>query len=285
MDLSPNTKNSFKELKLGAIVVLLLASNTTTLSDGLRKFVSLISSPITYYAGASGSTFDEIVDSVSQIGSLKEDNNRLKIELAQKKAELQNVGLVVEENNRLKEELSLGIKERVMVEAKVLGNGVAGVDDFMLVNKGQDDGIKQGDIVSIGNIFIGIVSSVEKDSSKVMLSSSESSFLEVFIVDSELSSLSAEEMKSRFAEDSGVSKLFSGIAIGTPSGIRIDNIITDADIKKGDAIVVNDIKVGEFLYLGTISSINDDPTLTQKDAFVTVPLNYQQLNFVFIHSK
>lgn len=282
MEVYRKTRNSSKEIVSCAAALLLLFINLTPANQFLRDSFSFVFTPITFFSSNLAESIENRFDSIKEISSLKNENNQLNMEVARLNSEADLLALLLEENAALRREIGLGDPESNLIEAKVLGVGVGGVDDYVLINKGARDGLNKGDIVRIGNIFVGIVSDLEERSSKVTLPNSNSSFLEVIIVDSSAEGMSISELKQKYNNDSSVSKLFSGVAVGSTSGISIENIATDSDIKEGDAVVVNDSRVNDFLYLGEISEIVDDPSASQKNAFVSLPLNYQEINFVFV---
>ena len=145
--------------------------------------------------------------------------------------------------------------------------------DFLRINKGESSGVVVGDVVTLGNMFVGIVTGVDRESSLVRLATNRSSNLEVIVVKK-----GVEEGKVR--ED--ISVLARGVVNGSADGIRIENIAMDADISNGDVVVVNDSKVGEYLILGYLVGLSENPAATSRTGYVSSIVDYNRLVTVFV---
>src|SRR5690606_39688469 len=73
-----------------------------------------------------------------------------------------------------------------------------------------------------------------------------------------------------------------GVAVGESSGIVIEDISNDAEIEEGYSVVTNDAKVGQYMFLGKILKVIEDPSAVEKQARVQPGIDYSELKYVFI---
>jgi len=142
--------------------------------------------------------------------------------------------------------------------------------DAVLIDQGSDVGVKQGDVVTVGNTFVGIVSSVDLKGGTVRLPSDANSHLEIVVLKSGQSNVTKAGILS------------SGVISGSPEGIKIENISMNSDVADGDTVYINDSKVGGFLALGYVVGLSSNPASTYKTAFVSPILDYDNLMQVFV---
>jgi rod shape-determining protein MreC len=178
--------------------------------------------------------------------------------------------LLKEENTSLKQQLGLDVEGTDILLAEVLYQDLNLRNESMLINKGQKDGLSVGDVVSMGNLYIGILAEVQEHTSKVRLATSRASSLKVMILD--------KDVDTSFEPQT----YLTGIAVGYSNSLKIENIESHGELKEGDVIVLNDSKVGKFLYLGNVVSIDQDPTATLRSTNVSLPVEYTSLKYVFV---
>jgi rod shape-determining protein MreC len=284
MEIKQKTSNNYGVIIIASIITILLSINLIPFNQSFRKSVALGIGPIIYGSNKIATGVNDTTKSISQISTLRQDNSELMLRLAELESENLETSLLLEENALLQSQLKLGRSDQKLVEAQVLAGAANKARDHLLINKGLRDGIQKGDVVAIGNIYVGTVVSVEEYSSKIALPSSKTSLIEVFITEgsSNDQDSSVDVLKEKYSNGEILSKLFKGVALGQSSGVIVENISTQASIEIGDGVIINDPDVNQFLYLGEISDLVDDPAATQKNAFVKSPFNYDDLSYVFV---
>jgi cell shape-determining protein MreC len=197
-----------------------------------------------------------------------EENRNLKKEILEMKA---NESMIVdlEEYEALKRHKSLLSSSGEYVLAKVLGNSLKG--DIYL-NVGVQDGIKEGDVVYLGKVFLGVVSAVDRDGSTVRLPTNRESSFEVAI-------LNSTEQEETLLD--GYVKA-SGVITGELDSINIENIDINSEVEDGDIVVLRDERIGEILVVGRVVGISKNPASTSKSGFVSPIFNYNNLISVFV---
>jgi cell shape-determining protein MreC len=231
--------------------------------------------PFVYVFEPISFTASDLKNSISNLGTVLfsassyieeyEDLKKEVIELSSNRDQILNY----EEFNSLKESTNVFIPEDRYVLSKALGITEKG---DLYINTGNKDGIKEGNIVSVGNVFVGVVSSTEHSSSLVTLPTSRTSVYEVVILPSDIEKINSLDgyIKSR------------AVIAGGPDGIKIENIGSNADISDGDIVVIRDERVDQLLVVGRVVSLSKNPAATSKSGFVSPIFDYANLLTVFV---
>ena len=267
------------------ICLVLLISNAIFLNKVISFPFTYITDPLIYVTSKGGANIKDSFSVLGEIGSLRQKYNDLvedSFKLEQQNSMFQ---VLLEENTILKKQIDLGNSQWKSVEAEVMKGTSSSEADSLLINKGSNDGVKYGNLVYTDNTFIGLVSDVKPNSSVVRLPTSKASFLQVVIVGASIETLNQADIKIKLSDDKWVAdqnKYGNGVATGSLDGIRIENIDNKAVVAQDNIVITKDEKVGEFMYLGKIDHVSEDPSASSKIAFVKVPYNLDELKFVFV---
>ena len=234
----------------------------------IRNSISFVFEPASFQSNNAGFKVKEYFQTFVQLGEFREEYNKLKVEVYEKEAQYANYIILKNENEALKKQIDLGNIESKYVLANIVRDDNT---NALLIDKGDSVGIKQGDIVSLGNVFIGIVSNVDMNGSMVRLPMDENSHMEVVI------------LKAGQENATKTNILSSGVVSGSSEGIKIENISMNSDVVDGDIVYINDAKVGGFLALGYVVALSNNPASTYKTAFVSPVLDYDNLMTVFVN--
>jgi len=185
------------------------------------------------------------------------------------KMEIENADYsrLLEENEALKTQINLGNAENEYLMAEIVSGGDS---ESLKINEGSENGVEIGDVVSVGNMFVGIVESADLKGSYVRLPSNVSSNVKVIVLDQKTEDLKNAKILSR------------GVVSGTAEGIKVENILMNADIENGDVVVINDERVGEYLILGYLVNLSDNPATTSRYGYVSTLVDYDDLMTVFV---
>lgn len=247
---------------LGIIFIFL---NNINALGWLKTSISYVFEPVTFQARSFGQSINSYSSIFFDLSDFKNEYNDMKIELAQKESSLAEVSILREEIETLRSHLNLAKTENTYVEATIMSDSSL---ENIVLNKGERDGIEIGDTVSVGNMYIGLVSEVTNKGCKVRLPISKNNHLEVIITSSE--SKNNNEVLSK------------AVVSGSPEGILIENIEMNSEVKNGDVVVINDTRVGELLILGYVVGLSEDPATTSKSAYVSQIVDVEDLINVFV---
>jgi rod shape-determining protein MreC len=247
-------------------LAMLLLDGLSGLS-GVRKAISFVFEPISFQANNAGNQVKEYFQTFVNLGDFRKEFNALKVDVYEKEALYSNYLILKNENEALKKQIALGNITAKYVLANPLRDDNA---NLLYIDQGSNSGIKQGDVVILGNTFVGIVTNVDLKGSVVRLPSDENSHFEVAI------------LKAGQDTATKTNILSSGVASGSSEGIKVENISMNSDVADGDVVFINDSKVGGFYALGYIVALSGNPASTYKTAFVSPILDYDNLMQVFV---
>lgn len=229
----------------------------------LRNSISFVIEPVTNQANNAGVGVRNYLETFVQLSKFQEDYNKLKVEMYDKEAQYSGYLVLQNENTALKTQIALGNKANKYTMANVLRTDNV---NSLLIDQGSNSGIKEGDVVTYGNTFIGIVSKADAKGSTVRLPIDGDSHFEVVIL----------------KPDTTQGILSTGVVSGSVDGIKIENITMNSSVANGDVVFINDSKVGGFLTLGYVVGLSDSQSTTYKTAYVSPVLDYSSLMQVFV---
>ena len=253
------------------LIIFFLLLDSTDILLPLRKGISFLFEPVSVDASQLGGNVKEYVGIITQVSKFKKEYNDMKIEMYEKDVNNAYYLSLLEEKESLEKQLNLTVKDKKYLSAKVMGN----VDVTMLnINVGSKDGVKKGDVVSLGNMFVGLVEVVDEYGSLVVLPYSKSSSLEVFITPVGVENGVVLE---------NVKVLSKAVIMGMGDRINIENISVNVDVKEGDVVVTNDSKVGGYVVVGKLVNLSSNPAETSRSATVVPLVDYSDLMTVFVN--
>jgi len=260
-----------KNIKHIVVVFVLLAVIFISFRFGdnpVKGFVLGVSSPFLktfriFSGGISG-----FFDFLGSIGELKKENEKLISENQSLLVENNFLKGAEKENISLRQQLDLAPRKNFDLEASfVIGQDPQGFGNYLLIDKGEDVGIRVGmpAIISDG-ILVGRVSEAHKNTSKITL-----------ITDPE-SVINAESQETR---TKGIVRGEYGL------GLKMD-MISQADIiNDGDAVVTSGLggEVPRGLTIGKISGISQSADKLFQEASIIPAADFSSLRVVFIIKK
>ena len=270
-DFFDNSKKFF--LLLASCTLILLFLNFFAIQKTVADSIDFLVEPVSSAAFVSSKSLKEFLGVFGEVNTLRGEYYDLKEEYLKLKAESSFLPVLKEENLTLKEQLNIEFVEKDLILAEVLFQDWALRSESLIINMGREDGLNEGDVVLVGNMYVGLLIEVYENTSKVRLPTSRASSLKVMIINQDENlNLSSFEPQS----------FLSGVAVGRSNVLSVENIEIRGNIEKGDTILINDAKVGTYLYLGDVLTVEEDPTATSRTCTVQLPIDYSNLKRVFI---
>jgi rod shape-determining protein MreC len=249
---------------LVAFFLLLVFLNPRNFFDGVREPVFKVSYFFEKLFQASADKVHFTSSTLFSIGSLKADNE----ELSRKNAELvsENVRMKIleEENEALRRQLELSLKSDFTLEhAEVVSRETSGLSDWVMINKGSDDGIEKGmTVVVLGKVMVGKVAEVLSGSAKVRLLTNTTSAVNAVTVNTNAK---------------GIVKGEYGI------GMILDMVLETNNLETGDKVVTSSMSDSpEGLLIGTISQVRSSKDYLFQQAVITSPVDLSRVKFVSV---
>jgi cell shape-determining protein MreC len=270
------SKIKYKYLQPFILLILgliLVSFSRLEISTYLRVPFSYVFGPVATSSSNIGNSFSNWTNALFDASSYIEEHNRIRGELLELQSKEIKI-LDIEEYESLKKNNSLINIEGEYVLSKVLSYSDKG---NITINKGTNEGIKVGDPVVIGNLFLGVISSVDTNGSIVRLPTNRSSTYEVVILPSDYSS------EEGISLDGFV--LSTGVMSGSVDGIRLENIGINATVTDGNYVIVRDERIGELLVVGRLVGLSKNPASTSKAGYVSPVFDYSNLLTVYVKIK
>ncbi|OGC44717.1 hypothetical protein A3J98_02920 [candidate division WS6 bacterium RIFOXYC1_FULL_33_10] len=264
-------KKNYNQFIFVLVSVLILLLGLTSFGNIIKYPFSYIFEPIHIFASDKGKSVSNWGEALLDASSYIEEYNSMKEEIARLKGDSTERILDYEEYQSLKQHISLIPSENTYIESRII--------DFtdtaeILINKGSDDGLKKGDVVTFGKIFIGTLSQVDRNSSLVRLPTNKSSTYEVVVVPSTM------DLNKEFRIDSFVKS--SGVVLGNLESMEIENMGINSNVSDGDTVLIRDERIGDILILGTLVGVSKNPASTHKNGFVSPIFDYSNILTVFV---
>jgi rod shape-determining protein MreC len=249
-----------------SLIILLLG--VIGVLNPVRDFVLAISAPVQFGLYQSAVSIKEFAGFFAGIGDVRNENLKMREEIISLKTQLFEQETIKKENDMLREQLELADQNRLdykYVQAHVMGNPKDLTSGTIILDKGSRHGIRIGDNVIRGLNLIGIVRSVSFNRAYVEVITSPNMSFTVY-------NLSAAEGTE-------------ALAVGKyGSSISMERILPTEHVGVGDMIATSG-KDGLFLpelFVGRVTSVQDDPAQPLKTASLSTLLDFSKLDSVFV---
>ncbi len=254
----------FTVLALIIIVIISnLESNTSFFENLANKIVAPIQNSLYYLKGKFNGDSEFFVD----IKELKNENNELKEKNEKLEQTLREFENIKTENQTLKEYLGLTEKygEYKTIPGYVINKDISNYSKTLIINVGENDGIKENMTVISNEGLVGHIISVTATTSKVRT-----------IVDP-ASSISCLMSTSK---DSIICKG----TIDNSSELKAMYIPTDANLIQGDSIDTSGLGgiYPKGIHVGTLKKIVTSKNITDRYAMVETAVDFNKLNTVLV---
>ena len=227
---SINKKNKFwLKILLGVIILFGLVFALNVFSSQIKNYFYTISSPAQNTLNFAGKSSSGWFGSFLNATNLYTENEHLKRENQKLLSKISNLQSIQEGNQALST-ISATCQENNF--ATIMA-GITGLDnqDMLTINKGSEDGIKEGmPVIDQYNVLYGKILRVYKNYSQVMLISNKNS-----VVNAEIQQQKDVANEITTSSVSGVVKGNGGLAI------YLDLVPVDDSINNGDILITSAI--------------------------------------------
>lgn len=248
-----------------AIIILLIILHIFKILRPIEDLTIRIFSPFQKYISLSGSRFAGSLKFITSIRDLRKENKALKDRVSELIFASTKLERLEKENKELREQLGLLQKgEFKLVAANVIGQDPNNLIQFINIDKGSSDNIKENQPVIIAhNFLVGRISEVLSHSAKVIL-----------ITDAK----SKINSQIQGADASGIVKGEHNLCL------MMEMIPQDKILKRGDKVITSgvggDMPVG--LYVGEVEEIKATDNELFQEARIKTDVDFKDLQVVFV---
>lgn len=246
---------------IGTLFVIFLVKNQLNM---IRAGINSLALPIKIFIYKGTEAAKHTVKNLQDIDRILKENEELKKENFTLKINHKYIEDLQNENNRLKAILDIKTTaQKDFVVANISFKDPLSVYDEFIINKGTDDGIREGASVVKNDILLGRVVKSYKDKAIVELISKSGKYTSIVV---------------------GTQKHLAILKGNNSNKLSIENIETDANIKNGDKIYTSGI--GELypkdFYIGQVSKVETKKEDLFKRIELVLPYNIFELNEVMV---
>ena len=262
------------------VVLLSLRWSQPTTAHWMDSTVQTVAYPFQSVFHSVRSSIVQGVENYLYLVDLKQENNRLRLQVDALKEELNHYVNSSIQFNLLRGQLGfLEENPERKVFAEVIGESADNFHHVLLINKGSNAGIRRNFPVVLREGVVGRIQSVSPLESVVQLIVDRRHRFPVLIQRSrERMELQGEGGSLRLvAQD-------RGIALGTGEGLRMNRIRMLADVEKGDRVIASGL-AGIFpkgLLVGTVTSVNRERHELFQSADIQPVVDFNRIEGVFV---
>lgn len=266
------TKYGVIVLSLAVVIAVILSvmAYFSTSAAPLPNVAGIIASPFRSAGAAITETVSGWVDYFTEFDALKEENEQLKLEIAEMETAIRQAEKDSEENERLRKLLDLREQRRDLhfESARIVESDSSNWESVLTVNKGTTQDVAVGDcVVTETGYLVGVVTDAGLNWSTIRT-----------ILDSD-TSIGATVFRS------GQNAVAQGdFALMGQDRLMLNYLGADPDVVAGDLIVTSGL--GDYfpsqLVIGTVESVSTGDDGLAQYAVITPSVSLDDLTQVFI---
>lgn len=246
-----------------SIGIVLVAASQFGLVKPLQSVLNTVIEPVLAAETSAANTSVSWLKVVASIRDLARENAELKAKNQQLESELAKLKEVAHENEILRQELKFAEEgKESFIPSQLIGRTTSGIIKDLIINQGEKSGVKVGQAVIAEGYLVGLVNTVLPDQATVQLITNPRSLVPVVTQTSRA----------------------SGILRGGISGLVVNDLLIDADIKQAEAVLTSGLggDLPADIPVGTIIESNARKGDIMKRATVRTPLDISRLEMVFV---
>lgn len=246
-------------------VGLIIVDSKLGVFSKVRSYLDTAVSPFFFVANAPRDVLDGVSDTLASREELQSENQRLREELLLRNSDLQLLGQLRQENNRLRELLGSPLRgdEHKMI-TQVLSTESDPYSYQVVIDKGFQDGVYEGQPVINDKGVVGQVVAVARNTSRVLLICDTSHSLPIQVLRNDIRVIA--------------------MGAGCTEDLQLEYLPRDIDIRVGDVLVTSGLggRFPEGYPVAVVSSvaIDDQRASTVIQAHPTVAL--QRLRYLLL---
>ena len=226
-----------------------IINNTTEVSSGLKT---------------SGTFLGNFFGFFSSVNKLENQNKELSDKLSSLEVDRSKIEELEHENSLLKKELGFTQENQSleMIPSKIVGKEPTNSLDYIIVDKGKNEGVKEEAAVISNGSLVGQVKEVYDNSAKIVLVTSKDSKILAILQESRA----------------------QGIMKGGLSGLILEDIVQDVNIKEGEYVITSglDGKIPQGILIGRAGKLESSSSDLYKNVRVEQIVDFSKLEIVFI---
>lgn len=223
-----------------------------------------VSEPILSGLSRAAFSSNSFIVGLSKISSLSNENRELGDKIKSLQLDKTELEELRHENEVLKNQLGFleEHKEASLLPARIIGREPFGALDKIIIDKGEDDGIKNHSAVVSSGSLVGRVTEVSKKQSKITLITSKDSIIQAML------------QQSRTL----------GIIKGSLEGVKLENIPQETVVSEKEAIITSGLggEISPGILIGWARKDSSSKSEIYKVLDVDISSELNKLEYVFV---
>lgn len=248
-----------------AVIFVILILHYTTVLRPIENLLSAVFKPVQAKVYSWSQGLNDFYSTRKSKSALEDENEKLKSELISVQINESRLKELEEQNDFLRRQLEfLNENELGGIAANVIGRSQDSFQSFIMIDKGEKHGLKEGFAVTDQDVIVGKVEKAFKYTSRILLINDSFSKVAVTIQNNDRS---------------------IGILSGEYGlGLRIDLIPQTEEIIEGDYIITSGLEgnIPRGLFVGEIDNVLYTEGELFQTAFVKNPINFNKINLVSV---
>lgn len=251
------------------VVLMLMSLFAGGIFSPVREFTNMFVQPMQKGVNTIGRWVQSKTEAFQNYDTLLKENEKLKSDLEQSQKKIATYQQDSYELERLQAlyELDAQYDDYKKTAARVISKDTGGWFDVFYVDKGTDDGLKEGCNVMYGNGLCGIVTETGKDYARIRSIIDDTSNVNCMILPSE----------TICNVEGSVNNYENGYLVAM-------NIDKDAEVSIGDQVVTSYVssKYLSGINVGYITKIEQDSNNLTKTAYITPACDFSKIQEVLV---
>lgn len=243
----------------------LLWWNPVSFFTPLRTAIWVAARPIVSFFASVQSVASDSLWFFRSLRNLKEENKKLFSEVVELRGQLAELQDIQKENEQIRKEIDAASRQRSrFATGLVIGYDSRGSGDWIIINKGKNNGISDNMAVVYGeNILVGTVEEALASVSRVRLITHPKSAFAVRTVETQAKGV----IQGKFG-----------------LGVFLDSVLQTETLREGDAVVTSELgeNAPPGLYVGTIKDIGSSSDGLFQQATVDLPVDFFSMKTVSV---
>lgn len=247
--------------------ILFIIGFTFSFFKGPRNFVWEVFKPINFVFYRTFGQVPGFFKEVAHLRQIVKENQNLVKENLDLQAKLSKLSEIQYENEILKKELNFSKEQasETLVPAAIIGQSPGGYLRYFIIDKGEKDGLIEGQAVISQGFLVGTLANVRADNSEVILINDYNSLVPVILQDSR-----------------GTGLLRGGI-----NGLAVGEIPLNIEIKPQENVVTSGLggQIPAGVPVGKTSSVITKRGEIFQKVLVLSPVDFSRLEVLFVVKK
>ena len=288
LEFTNKKRRGWLKILLGLAILLGLVFALSVFSSQIKNSFFTLSSPLQKNFLDAGKSSGNWLGSLLSATSLQRENEDLKKEnqkLLSKISTLQSI----QEGNQALSTISATCQNQNFSTVMAGVTGLAGNEDILTINKGSDDGIKEGmPVIDQYNVLYGKILKVYKNFSQIMLISNKNSIINVQTQQNNAeiatgidNATEAEPAKTKTETNSTI----NGIVKGSGGlSIYLDLVPVDDQINSGEILITSSLEqtFPKNILIGKIAEIQKNDQKPFQQAKIDPFFNLDNIENLFV---